>query len=231
MTLRLFGIVAASLAALAVTPGLAAAASDGTPPSVSITHPGPGGHAWGTTVVGADAQDAGGVARVELRGDGAVAGTDTSAAFELRGNTSGLAAGSRHRLSARAVDGAGNATTSDNVTVTISRTVPVGSSLTSTGLNGDAAYRTAFLTRFGSMTPETEMKMDALQPQQGVFAFAAADEMVSFAAKNGKQLRGHTLVWGSALPGWLTSRSWTGEQLLTILRTHVQTVVTHFRGQ
>src|SRR3954449_2849797 len=231
MTLRRFGILAASLAPLAVTPELAAAAFDGTPPSVSITHPGPGGHAWGTTVVGADAQDAGGVGRVEFRVDGTLAGTDTSAPFELGWNTSGLAAGSRHRLRARAGDGAGNATTSDNVTLTISRTLPVGSSVTSTGLNGDAAYRSAFLTRFGSMTPETEMKMDAVQPQQGVFAFAAADQMVSLAAKNGKQLRGHTLVWGSALPGWLTSRSWTRDELLAILRNHVQTVVAHFRGR
>src|SRR3954454_4134257 len=110
MTLRLFGILAASLVALAATAGLATAASDATPPSVSITHPGPGGHAWGTTVVGADAQDAGGVARVEFRVDGTLAGTDSSGPFELRWDTRGLAPGSTHVLSARAFDTSGNAT-------------------------------------------------------------------------------------------------------------------------
>src|SRR3954447_17066807 len=231
MTLRLFGILAASLVALAATARLATAASDSTPPSVSITHPGVGGHAWGTTVVGADAQDAGGIARVEFRVDGALAGTDASAPYELRWDTGGLAVGSAHVLTARAVDQAGNAATSDGVTVTISRSLPVGAAVSTVGLNGDAAYRSAFLSRFGSMTPENEMKMDALQPQRGTFDFGAADQLFSFAAQNGKQLRGHTLVWGSALPGWLTSRSWTRDELLEILRDHVQAVVTHFRGR
>ncbi|HEX4735074.1 MAG TPA: endo-1,4-beta-xylanase [Thermoleophilaceae bacterium] len=214
-------------AALCASPGVAAASA----PSVSITHPGPGGRAWGTTDVGADAQASAGVARVEFRVDDTLAGTDTSAPFELRWNASGLQPGSTHLLTARAVDSAGTATTSATVDVTISRPLPLGSAVTSTGLNGDATYRSAFLTRFGSMTPETEMKMDALQPTQGQFNFSAADQMVSFAETNGKQLRGHTLVWGNSLPGWLTSRTWTRDELLAILRNHVQTVVAHFRGR
>jgi endo-1,4-beta-xylanase len=168
---------------------------------------------------------------VEFLVDGAVAGTDSNPPFELHWDTNGLAPGSGHLLAARAYDGAGNTAASATVDVTISRRVTLGSSVTSTGLNGDDAYRSAFLARFGSMTPETEMKMDALQPQQGSFNFATADQMVSFATDRSKELRGHTLVWGSALPGWLTSGTWTRDQLLAILHDHIQTVVAHFRGR
>src|SRR3954469_12107498 len=182
MTSWLMAIVAMLAGAVCAYPGVASAAADTTAPAVSTTHPGPGGHAWGTTVVGADAQDAGGIARVEFRVDGALAGTDASAPYELRWDTGGLAVGSAHVLTARAVDQAGNAATSDGVTVTISRSLPVGAAVSTVGLNGDAAYRSAFLSRFGSMTPENEMKMDALQPQRGTFDFGAADQLVSFAA-------------------------------------------------
>src|SRR4051794_2480467 len=231
MTSRLVAIVAVLIGVAGACPAAASAAADTTAPAISITHPGPAGHAWGNTVVGADAQDPSGVARVEFRVDGVLAGTDSSAPFELRWDTRALAVGSAHVLTARAVDTPGNAATSDSVTVTITRSLPVGAAVSTVGLNGDAAYRSAFLSRFGSMTPENEMKMDAVQPQRGSFNFAAGDQLVAFAAQNGKQLRGHTLVWGSALPGWLTSRSWTRDELLAILRDHVQTVVAHFRGR
>src|SRR3954467_8490837 len=104
MTSRLVAIVAVLIGVVGACPAVASAAADTTAPAGSITHPGPAGHAWGTTVVGADAQDPSGVARVEFRVDGVLAGTDSSAPFEQRWDTRGLAVGSTHVLTARAVD-------------------------------------------------------------------------------------------------------------------------------
>jgi endo-1,4-beta-xylanase len=53
------------------------------------------------------------------------------------------------------------------------------------------------------------MKMNALQPRRGRFDFAAADELVAFARRHDKQVRGHTLVWGQALPLWLVDHGAT----------------------
>jgi endo-1,4-beta-xylanase len=83
------------------------------------------------------------------------------------------------------------------------RAVPQGSAVRLASLRSDARYRDTFLREFDSLTAENEMKMSALQPRRGRYDFAAADELVRFAQANGKEVRGHTLVWGQALPLWL----------------------------
>ena len=83
------------------------------------------------------------------------------------------------------------------------RAVPQGSAIRLAAVRNDAGYRDTFLREFDSLTPENELKMGELQPHRGRFDFAAADELVRFARRNGKTVRGHTLVWGQALPLWL----------------------------
>lgn len=83
------------------------------------------------------------------------------------------------------------------------RAVPQGTAVRLAALRNDARYRDTFLREFDSLTPENELKMQELQPHRGQFDFAAADELVRFARRNGKAVRGHTLVWGQALPLWL----------------------------
>lgn len=96
---------------------------------------------------------------------------------------------------------------------------------------GDAHAAAMVGRHFGSVTPENEMKMDALQPQRGRFAFEEADAIVAMAERNGLQVRGHTLVWHRQVPAWITQREWTRAELLAVLRDHVRTVVAHFRGR
>ncbi|SEM45526.1 endo-1,4-beta-xylanase [Stigmatella aurantiaca] len=95
----------------------------------------------------------------------------------------------------------------------------------------EPAYAQTFLTHFDSLTPEYEMKIAQLQPAQGQFDFAIADQIVAFAEANGKQVRGHTLIWGNSLPAWLTGRTWTREELIQVLETHIATVVGRYRGR
>jgi endo-1,4-beta-xylanase len=96
----------------------------------------------------------------------------------------------------------------------------------------DPRYRET-LGRYDSITPETALKIAALQPDRGRFDFAAADEMAAFAAAHGQQVFGHTLAWcsDSTLPGWLRNGSWSRAGLLAVLEQHITTVVTHFRGR
>ncbi|MDC0711022.1 endo-1,4-beta-xylanase [Stigmatella sp. ncwal1] len=92
-------------------------------------------------------------------------------------------------------------------------------------------YQQTFLSHFDSLTPEYEMKIAQLQPAQGQFDFTIADQIVAFAEANGKQVRGHTLIWGNSLPAWLTGRTWTREELLQVLENHIATVVGRYRGR
>ena len=83
------------------------------------------------------------------------------------------------------------------------RDVPLGAAVRLAALRSGGRYRATFLREFDSLTAENEMKMRALQPRRGKYDFAAADELVRFARRHGKAVRGHTLVWGQALPLWL----------------------------
>ena len=93
------------------------------------------------------------------------------------------------------------------------------------------AAQDLFLRYFDQLTPENELKMYALQPAPGVFNFATADAMVNWARAAGKPVRGHTLIYGSQLPGWITGRAWTRAELLAVMEEHITRVMQHFRGR
>jgi endo-1,4-beta-xylanase len=94
---------------------------------------------------------------------------------------------------------------------------------------GDSTYVTILNREFNSVTPENEMKIDATEPQQGVFTFANADRIVSHARSRGMSVRGHTLAWHSQQPGWMQNMS--GSALRQAMLNHVTQVAAHFRGQ
>ncbi len=91
------------------------------------------------------------------------------------------------------------------------RVVPQGAAVRLSALRGDSAYRDTFVREFDSLTPENELKMQALQPRRGHYDFQAADALVRFARRNHKTVRGHTLIWGQSLPLWLIDHGITGK--------------------
>jgi Beta-1,4-xylanase len=88
---------------------------------------------------------------------------------------------------------------------------------------------------FGAIVAGNEMKMDALEPSEGVFDFSKADRIAAFAAKTGKILRGHTLLWHQQTPAWLfvdpkdPTLPATKEILSSRLERHIKTIVDHYQ--
>ena len=56
------------------------------------------------------------------------------------------------------------------------------------------------------------------------------DGQVATAQQNAAQIMAGHLVWVPGYPDWLTSATWTPEDLEGVLRNHVTTVVKHFKG-
>lgn len=106
----------------------------------------------------------------------------------------------------------------------------IGTAVNTDVLSTDAAYRSITATQFSTVTPENVMKWDAVEPTQGTYNWTAADQLVAFAKANGQKVRGHTLVWESQLPAWLTSGTFTNDQLKALLHKHITDEVTHFKG-
>jgi endo-1,4-beta-xylanase len=93
----------------------------------------------------------------------------------------------------------------------------------------ESAYTTIANREFNSVTAENEMKIDATEPNPNQFNFTNGDRIRAFAVQNGKQLRGHTLVWHSQQPPWMQSLS--GAALRNAMINHINGVLSHYRGQ
>jgi endo-1,4-beta-xylanase len=110
------------------------------------------------------------------------------------------------------------------------RYIPLGAAVDAAHLQNDPAYAARALASFDSFTPENELKMNAVQPAEGSFAFAPADAIVDFALAHGKQVRGHALIFGQQTPGWVKFIL-DPNQLIDVMRVHIDTVMKHFAGR
>jgi len=88
---------------------------------------------------------------------------------------------------------------------------------------------------FNSITAENEMKPESIQRYEGSFYFSVADEYLAFAQKNNIAVRGHTLVWHQQTPYWFfvdeEGNTVSKDLLLKRLKTHIQTVVSRYKGK
>jgi endo-1,4-beta-xylanase len=93
------------------------------------------------------------------------------------------------------------------------------------------AFKEVLLREYNALTPENELKFDALKRVEDSYNFGPADEIVNFGAANGFKVRGHTLVWHAAVPAWFRNKAWTRDTLLAFLKDYITTVVTHYKGK
>ncbi|MEV0573537.1 endo-1,4-beta-xylanase [Streptomyces sp. NPDC050392] len=94
---------------------------------------------------------------------------------------------------------------------------------------GESAYASTLDTEFTMVTPENEMKWDAVEASRNSFNFSSADQIVSHAQGRGMKLRGHTLVWHSQLPGWVGGLGAT--DLRSAMNNHINQVMAHYKGK
>ncbi|MDW5327590.1 endo-1,4-beta-xylanase [Plantactinospora sp. KLBMP9567] len=111
----------------------------------------------------------------------------------------------------------------------------IGTAIDMNALETDAPYRERAAREFSAVTAENVMKWAELEPTRGQYNWGPADKLVEFARRNGQKVHGHTLLWHSQAPAWLTEGVADGSidsaELRDIVRNHVTTVVKHFRGK
>ncbi|MER7756914.1 endo-1,4-beta-xylanase [Kitasatospora sp. NPDC097643] len=98
------------------------------------------------------------------------------------------------------------------------------------GRLGDPTYAAILDREFTMITPENEMKWDTVEPSRGSFNFGPADAIVGHAAAHGQKMRGHTLVWHSQLPNWVSSIN-DANTLRSVMNNHITQEMTHYKGK
>ncbi|MFD7499635.1 endo-1,4-beta-xylanase [Streptomyces sp. NPDC059850] len=104
-----------------------------------------------------------------------------------------------------------------------------GTAVTASKLTG--TYADIAGSQFNSITPGNEMKWESVEPSRGTYNWSGADRIVDFAEAHDMEVRGHTLVWHSQLPGWLTNGSWTADQLRTLMTDHITAEAGRYKGR
>ena len=84
--------------------------------------------------------------------------------------------------------------------------------------------------QFNVITPENIMKPENMQPTEGTFNYANADQMMKFAQANNLIVVGHTLAWHQQSGDFL-GQNVTREEAIEQLRNHITNVVGPYKGQ
>ncbi len=107
----------------------------------------------------------------------------------------------------------------------------VGASVSVSLMKNNSKYSGVVTKEYNSITAENAMKFGGLHPAENTFFWTDADYLVSYAQANNKRIHGHTLNWYTSLPAWVTSYVGDSTAWENLLKTHIQTVVTHFKGK
>jgi endo-1,4-beta-xylanase len=108
---------------------------------------------------------------------------------------------------------------------------PMGAAVSASLLKTNTKYYDVAKKEFSSITAENAMKFAAVHASQTGFNFTDADYIVSFAQANNQRVHGHTLNWHQSLPAWVTNFVGDSTAWEDLLKTHIQTVVAHFKGK
>ncbi|MFL5808520.1 MAG: endo-1,4-beta-xylanase [Flavisolibacter sp.] len=110
---------------------------------------------------------------------------------------------------------------------------PIGVAVAPRNLNGEEAN--FILQQFNSLTPENAMKMGPIHPRENEYYWRDADSIVAFAQNHHLRVRGHNLCWHNQTPRWMfvddKGEKVSKEILLDRLRSHIQTVVSRYKGK
>lgn len=110
------------------------------------------------------------------------------------------------------------------------RPIPFGSAAQIETFRADPRYRQALTTYCDVIVPMNDLKWEAIRHDRSRFDFSGADELVAFAERNRKAIRGHALLWGEALPPWAKEMSTRAEAERELVE-HIETVVDRYKGR
>ena len=108
---------------------------------------------------------------------------------------------------------------------------PVGAAIKIRPLLNNNRYRAILIREFNSITAENAMKFKALHPSATIFNWSDADQLVDFAVKHQLRIHGHALNWPKNNPKWVMEFQGDSVAWEQLLKKHIQTVVSHFKGK
>ncbi len=111
-----------------------------------------------------------------------------------------------------------------------SELIPFGSAVMISDFQKDAVLRDKLATLCDVITPMNELKWEWVRQRRDGFSLDHANEIVGFALKHGKQAHGHALLWGLALPPWVSTMT-SAREAERELVAHIDMLMKTYAGR
>jgi endo-1,4-beta-xylanase len=108
---------------------------------------------------------------------------------------------------------------------------PLGAATDMRSLKKYPALLDILRKEFTSLTTENNLKMQPVHPNENSYYWASADSLMQIGAASKKRIHGHTLCWHQQVPDWLQNFKGNEQQWEGLLKLHVQTVASHYKGK
>ncbi|SEM93682.1 endo-1,4-beta-xylanase [Lihuaxuella thermophila] len=112
-----------------------------------------------------------------------------------------------------------------------SKSFQIGSSVRFESFISERTYRQRVNQEFNMITIANELKFETIHSKPNQFDFSKADFLVDFAMEKQIHVRGQTLIQSEALPGWVTQGDHSKEEIKQMMKKHIQTIVSHYKGR
>lgn len=110
-------------------------------------------------------------------------------------------------------------------------TVKMGTAVDTPMFLSNPQHNAIVAGEFSMITPANSMKMNLIQPAQGVFDFTDTDALVAWAQQNSLEFHGHPLVWHTQAPTWLTGGTFDRDQMIAIMYAHIDALMGRYVGK
>jgi endo-1,4-beta-xylanase len=93
------------------------------------------------------------------------------------------------------------------------------------------------MKHFTGLVAGNDMKMDTIEPKEGTYNWARAEQIIQFAELTGMRVRWHTLQWHSQCPDWVfqdkadPTKPASKDLVNQRLKTYIQTVMKRYKGR
>jgi endo-1,4-beta-xylanase len=107
----------------------------------------------------------------------------------------------------------------------------IGTALSQSQIEETDPMVTALISKeFNSITPENIMKSMFTHPEKDRFDFKLSDKYIAFGEKHNMFIHGHTLIWHSQLPPWM-SQIKDSTAMADAMTNHITTIVSKYKGR
>jgi endo-1,4-beta-xylanase len=129
------------------------------------------------------------------------------------------------------IKNAAPATNTSNAVLKSTASFPMGSAVTTSGIQTNTNYAETLVSQYNSMTADWEMKFAEVEPAEGIYNYSPGDFLVSFAAQHHIRMHGHNLIWHQALPDWVLNFQGDSAAWENLFKTHIQNEAAHYKGE